>query len=118
MPEIKKQMENEPKKSNTLIIGTALFFDFALGLIGLVPLIGQASAWIFSIFPLMTFWLWFKIRGMNFMTPKRALTLPGAYIIEALPFINILPGWTAAVLILIYSERIKQVVGMKKKETP
>ena len=109
-------MENEPKKSNILIIGTALFFDFALALIWLVPFIGPAGAWAFSIFPLMTFLLWFKMRGMNFMTPKRVFTLPGAYIIEAI--LSILPAWTMSVLILLGTEKIKQVTGAQKKETP
>jgi uncharacterized membrane protein YkvI len=118
--------ENKTKKhDNTLIIGTALFFDLSIGfitlIIGLIPVVGVVNLIlvpILSLIPMFTFQLWFKMRGTNFRSLKRVLALPGAFILESIPFIGLLPGWTATVLILVYTEKLKQATTVSREDIP
>lgn len=91
-----------------LMISTALFFDLLLGILGQIPILGSALA----ILPLLTFALWFKLHGMKFTSPKKLLTLPVATIIEAVPILNILPGWTVAVLVMLNADKLKKITGL------
>jgi len=103
MPEEKeKGLENH---TIVFMIVVALFYD-ALQL----ALAFAFMDWLVGIFAFLTFYVWFKMKGMSFMKPKRALVMGGGFIIEIIPVLSILPAWTLAVTILALDSKIKKVV--------
>ncbi|MDO8569321.1 MAG: hypothetical protein Q7R89_00840 [bacterium] len=114
MPEEKKGLDNT---TIALMICTALFYD-ALQILLAFLFIG----WVVGIFAFLTFYVWFKLRGLNFMKPKRFLTFGITSVIEMLPSLLIplsaLPTWTAAITYLALDSKLKKVVpvlGIIKK---
>ena len=103
-------MQEKPflKKSTiALMIATAIFFDAMQWLLAFILM-----DWLAGFFAFMTFYLWFKLHGMSFATPKRAGTMATALIIEMIPVISaIAPTWTGAVIILILDTKIKKVAS-------
>lgn len=85
-----------------LIIGTALFFDVLQWALAYIFM-----DWLAGFFAFLTFYVWFKILGMSFMSPKRIATMGGAFIIEIVPVLSMLPAWTGAVTILILDHKAK-----------
>lgn len=103
MPEEKKGLNNT---TIALMVSVALFFDVLQWLLAFIFM-----GWLVSIFALLTFYTWFKMRGMNFVRPKRAALLGGGFIIELIPIINILPAWTLAIVLLALDSKIKKIAG-------
>lgn len=101
MPEENKGLDNT---TIALMVSVAIFYDALQWLLAFVFM-----DWLVGFFAFLTFYLWFKMRGLNFATPKRAGTLGGAFIIEVVPFLSMLPAWTAAVVILALDSKIKKV---------
>lgn len=101
MPEEKKGLNNT---TIALMICVALFYD-ALQVL-LTPIF---MGWLVSIFAGLTFYVWFKMRGLNFVTPKRAGLLGGGFIIELIPILNVLPAWTLAIVLLALDSKIKKI---------
>ena len=112
-------MENDDPKINEstkwLMLGVAIFFDTASALINLIPIVGQAFSFFVGLFATMTFWLWFKINGMNFAKPKNVFGLAGGSIIEMIPVLNALPAWTATIL---YLTRVEKVINKTIGQVP
>jgi len=106
MQEEKTEKKGLDNTTIALMICVALFYD-ALQVL-LTPIF---MSWLASIFALLTFYTWFKIRGMNFVRPKRAGLLGGGFIIELIPIINILPAWTLTVVLLALDSKLKKVIG-------
>ncbi len=104
-------MEDNRIKDSTafLMIFIALCLDGIQALIGWIPIFGNILSALLSIFIFMTFLLWFKMHGIKMLTPKRfgAMALGG--LVEILPYINLLPAWTAVVVYLIGSTKIKEL---------
>ncbi|MCX6701867.1 MAG: hypothetical protein NTX96_01570 [Candidatus Zambryskibacteria bacterium] len=108
-------MENEKSPiSDTvaiLMIFVALCLDGTQAIIGWIPIFGNVLADFISIFIFLTFFLWFKMYGINMMTPKRFGSMIGGFAVEMIPFINILPIWTGVVVYLIGTTKIKGLVS-------
>ncbi|MEX2013876.1 MAG: hypothetical protein WD896_00795 [Parcubacteria group bacterium] len=104
-------MQEEKKGLNNttivFMICVALFFD-ALQLLFTFIWMG----WLVGIFAGLTFYVWFKTRGLSFMKPKRFLTFGGASLLEMFPLLPLsaLPAWTAAIVILALDSKIKEVL--------
>jgi hypothetical protein len=88
-----------------LMVGTALFFDALQWLLAFVFM-----DWLAGFFAFMTFFVWFKIHGVKFAKPKRALALGGAGLIEIIPVLSVLPAWTLAVLLIALDTKDKKVL--------
>lgn len=102
-------MKKEKKLSSTtifLLIIVALFFDL-LQIIFTFLFLG----WLISFYAFMTFWLWFKLKGISFATPKRSGIAGGGFIIELVPFLNMLPAWTLAVTLIILDVKSKELIS-------
>src|SRR3989338_9491758 len=90
--------ENKEKglKATTvvLMIAVALFFDALQTLLTFIFM-----GWLVGIFAGLTFYIWFKLRGMSFMKPKRFAAFGTSSIIEMFPFIPLsaLPALTVSV---------------------
>lgn len=95
-------------KSHTIVfmIVVALFFDVLQWFLTFVFM-----GWLASIFAFLTFYVWFKLYGISFMTPKRAMAMGAGFIIELIPILNILPGWTVVVIYLTLEEKARNVVS-------
>ncbi len=109
---------DEPKIKESqkwLMLGVAIFFDIVIALINLIPAVGQALSFFAGIFAFMTFWLWFKMNGMKFSSPKKAGAMIGGSIIEIIPVLNALPAWTATIL---YLTRIEKIIDKTIKQVP
>lgn len=84
----------------------ALFFDAIQWLLAFILM-----DWIVSIYAFLTFYIWFKIKGMSFMRPKRILTMGGSLIVELVPILSTLPTWTFAVVVLVADMKAKEVLS-------
>src|SRR3990167_4763114 len=96
--------ENKGLSSITIafMISVALFYDAIQAIIQIIPILGQILSSLIGIFAFLTFYLWFKLKGFNFATPKRAGYLGGGLLVELIPILNILPAWTLAVTLLAF----------------
>lgn len=95
-----------------LMIMVALLYD---GLQFLIELslfgFGWTVNWIITVWAWLTFYVWFKFRGVSFIRPRRALAFGGGFLIELIPWINNLPTWTGVIIFLLLETRIKKAVG-------
>ncbi|MFZ2484532.1 MAG: hypothetical protein WAX80_01120 [Minisyncoccia bacterium] len=88
-----------------LMICVALFYDALQWLLGWIFM-----GWLVTIFAGLTFYVWFKTKGMSFMKPKRFAAFGGSFIIELIPIVgDILPTWTASVTYLALDSKIKKI---------
>lgn len=126
---------NEPTSliNNTtavLMITLALFYDLVqfltegfFGLLAgtaiLAPLatIGPVVAFLITVWAWLSFYVWFKMKGVSFGSAKRASAMVGGALIEMLPVINMLPAWTLSVATIIITtraeEKIQKIPGAK-----
>lgn len=89
----------------------ALIYD---GLQALIDLLSVGSlGWLvnpfISFWSFLTFFFWFKLKGLSFMKPNKALTMGGSYFLELVPLLNSLPTITCGVIIMLgiaYSEDV------------
>lgn len=82
----------------------AIFFDVMQWLLAFILM-----DWLVSIFAYLTFFLWFKIKGISFMKPRRLLVAGTSFILEIIPFVAALPALTGAVVITALDAKIKKV---------
>lgn len=99
------------------MVAVALLFDglqAAANLLHGIPLVGNLSAiaitGLISVWAWLTFYVWFKLNGISFVSPKRALALNGGFLLEIIPVLNALPAWTAAVVIIFLSTRAEELL--------
>lgn len=97
-----------------LMISVALFYDGLQALLQLIPVAGQILAGLVAIFAFLTFWLWFRLNGIKFSTPKRSAVMGTGFIIELIPILNILPAWTLAVAIIVADLKVKKYKNTDK----
>lgn len=99
--------------TSTLMIVVALIYDGAQVLVELVTfgLGGWLINPLINIWSLMTFSLWFSLKGVSFARPSKALTLGGTSVAEMIPFINDLPTWTAGVIIILAQTYAEDLAG-------
>jgi len=95
------------------MIAVALFFDVLQALLDLIGI-----GWILVFLSYPTFWLWFKIHGINFFSAKRAKTIGLNLVGEGLTAgIWVGMTWTVVRIALDYkiketaSESVGRVVG-------
>jgi hypothetical protein len=87
------------------IISAALAVDILQALLDFA-LIGVFVNWIISIFALFLFYTWFSLLGISFTRKQGAnLTMIGGLLIEMIPIIDLLPGWTTACALTIRRSR-------------
>src|SRR3989344_3205108 len=99
-----------PQISNAwafIMIGVSLFFEGIVFFVNFIFLIGTIAAIITGFVAYMTFWLWFTLKGVRMMTPKRIVAMGTGFFISLIPILNMLPELTIAVIITIASTRVK-----------
>ena len=117
-PQTQQQKPAVAATTFALMVAVALLFDavqVGADLMHAIPLVGNASAVIFTvlldIWAYLTFWFWFKIHGVSFMNPKRAMALNGGLLIELIPIVNALPAWTLAVVIIFVTTKAEEEIA-------
>lgn len=97
-----------------LMIAVAVIYDliqaalvWILGWVG----VGFIGAWLVTIWATMTFGLWFTLKGASIMSGKRAATLGLGTLIEAMPLLNSLPGWTVSTIISLFVTRAEDILA-------
>lgn len=99
-----------------LMIGVALLYDGLSALFNLDPtiVIGWLANFFLNIWSFLTFWLWFKLRGISFVSAKKSGMIFAPFLIENIPWINALPSWTSAVVSLLannFAEELLQKIS-------
>jgi hypothetical protein len=105
--QIQKNIAPEDKLNFTsmfLLIGTALLFD-ALQAICTLTVILLPVSYVVTFVAFMTFWFWFRTKGIKFNTKVRSMSFGGASVLELIPFLSALPGWTLAVSVIILTTK-------------
>jgi hypothetical protein len=95
-------MKEEPELKDAtrwLMRGTAILFDLA-SIVSLVPVVGWILQWIVAIFYNLTFWVWFKMHGISFSNPKNLTKYIMGSLVELIPEIGILPGYSISIFLL------------------
>lgn len=87
-----------------------LLLDLLHILVGPGTIIAAITTGLLSFVAWLTFYIWFKTKGMSFTSPKRILTMGGGFLIELIPVLNVLPAWTLAVIILIGTNKAEALI--------
>ncbi|MBI2618031.1 hypothetical protein HYW58_01105 [Candidatus Kaiserbacteria bacterium] len=108
--EITERERPQPRiDSGTMVsmVSVAFFFD-VVQMIFTLTVIGSIVSSVMSIFIWLTFYVWFKKHGIMFMDNlARMIIMWGGFLLELVPVLNIIPGWTFSVslsLLLIHYE--------------
>lgn len=111
--------DNEDQKTDnheSLLNNTVIFFMVAVALIidGIQAIllffaIGVVVNTFIGIFAGFTFWLWFKMYDVSFVTPKQLAAMGGGFFVELIPALNALPTWTGAVVYVIMAHKALEV---------
>ncbi len=104
-----------PTTTFILMIAVSLLFDGIIAapkLLDLIPALDILTApanimvsILVGIWAWLTFYVWFKLHGVTFSSPKRMFSLPAAFILKLIPFLGMLPEWTGAVTLLFITTR-------------
>jgi hypothetical protein len=80
---------------NMVLPGVGVFLVYLLG----IPL---------TIWAWLTFYVWFKVRGVSFMQPKRFAVVGICGLADTI--VSALPAWIAAVVLLILTTRAEELL--------
>lgn len=109
MAENDSQENKKPRRIDPVtrykLIGTAIIFD----LISIIPVVGQFLAIGGAG---ITFYIWFKMLGVSFISPKKIVTTVVEYIGEAIPVVSALPLITTGTIIMIVLTDIEDKTGV------
>ncbi len=74
-----------------LMLIVALLFDGIQILVQLIPVAGQILGSAIGLIAFMTFFLWFAMKGMRFLTAGRIIAMTGTLFVEVIPLASALP---------------------------
>lgn len=98
-------MDNEESKINkstaVIMVCAAFFIDIIQFLLNFIPGPGWIIIWIIDAIVWLTFYVWFRSRGVTFSSSRKSLSLGVGFVLELIPFINALPAWTLANIMVI-----------------
>ena len=70
-----------------------------------------------SVWAWLTFYVWFKLHGISFVSPKKILAFPAAFLIKIFPFLGVLPAWTGAVVLIFLITRGEEALAVTLEKT-
>ncbi len=94
------------KLGGAIAITIALLIDLLQIGLDLVLLGGIINPFIITPIAWLSFWTWFKIKGVKFSEPKNVTAVAIGAIIELIPYVDVLPGNTLAVARIIFNTRV------------
>jgi hypothetical protein len=111
--------EEKSKKKKTSFWGPVIvalcvdLIQFGINLLSPIPIIGIPLAvglgFVVSTLAWALFYLYFKMKGVDFSIPKKGIGFVGGAILEFIPFLNALPGWTIGVALAAGKEKMSGV---------
>ncbi|GEM_PF-1358169 len=109
------------------MIAVALLFDGIIAapkLLDLIPMLDFLTApanimvsILVGIWAWLTFYIWFKLHGVKFTSPKRMFAFPAAFVLKLIPIIGMLPEWTGAVTLLFITTRGEEALAKTLEQT-
>ena len=97
-----------------MMIIVAVIFDSLQFIISLTSLIGGVTALIggiiatgIGLFGWLTFFVWFKIKGISFSSARRMTREVVTRLIELIPYLNMLPMLTFTVVVTKIEEKLE-----------
>jgi len=109
-----------PTHTAFLMIGTALFFDCFQVLLLVAGGLGLVLNRLVSLYAILTFGFWFKLRGVGLLQQKKFATGFITLLSEMIPGLCVLPGWTISTLLIILMVKSEDTLGIdvmhKKKK--
>ncbi len=104
---------DKPKISDpikVLMLVVAVFFDVVKFGINFIPILGQVLAILVGIFAQMTFWLWFKMKGVSYNSAKRLIPVISATLIGFVPFLDMIPDLTLEMIFVLGTLKAEEVL--------
>lgn len=101
--------EGKPQRIDNITAGLMITVAVVFDLISLIPVVNIISA----VAATLIFGLWFLLLGIGFANPKRIATWATGLLVEAIPFLSILPGLTIAVAVTIFMIKLEDKTGLK-----
>lgn len=89
-----------------LMVIAALVTDVLQAALELIPFLGIFLSWLVDIAAIIGFSMWFNHFGHSLMR-ERPLALMGTTLVEAMPFVNMVPAWTFFVVTSILAANMK-----------
>ena len=86
------------------MIAVAVIFD----LLSLIPFVNI----VVDVVAILTFGLWFAIKGLGFLNPRRFATMMVTVIVEAVPALSVLPAFTASIIATILMIKSEDRLGI------
>jgi hypothetical protein len=112
----------KPRVGNFLgafMVAVAILLDLLQFLITFIPVVGTASIFV-TMVGISAFGIWFLLLGVPYMSGSKSGMKIGAFfigiVVEALPFINALPGLTGSVLTVFLASRLEDRVRAARPE--
>jgi hypothetical protein len=96
-----------------LMLGVAMFFDASQFVINFLPVLGQVLSIFIGIFAQMTFWLWFKIKGVSYNSSKRLAAFATGFIVGLVPILDALPELTLEVAMILGTLEAEKKIATK-----
>lgn len=107
-PQPEKTKESKLKNVTiALMVSVAIFYDSLQALLNLIFM-----GWLVTPVAFLTFWIWFQIKAVSFMTAQRITIVGGGTLVEMIPMLDTLPAWTAAVALMAINVRMKEKAGI------
>ncbi len=105
-----------PAWEAVMMLIIAGIFDIAqivlVAVLGWIGGVGFIAPWIFTVLGGLIFGVWFTVKGASIINGRRATSFGLGAIIEAIPGLNALPGWTVAVGLALTATRAEDM-GLK-----
>ncbi|MEI8061843.1 MAG: hypothetical protein WCG97_00910 [bacterium] len=99
-----------------LMLILAIIFDVGCFLMNLIPIAGGFLEDV-TITPaaILSFWIWFKMKGIKFTKGSRGLVTVIVGIVGFIPVLNAFPKWTCEIIYMKIAisggKKLKQIVG-------
>ncbi len=99
------------KTTKFFMVSVAVIFDLIQFGISFIPILGEIVAMFINLFGQMTFWLWFKMHGIEYNSTKRLAAFATGAVIGFIPILDMLPELTFEVILILSTITIEEEVS-------
>ena len=99
------------------MIAVAVIYDLAQAFLTLIG-IGFLVNWIITIWATLTFGTWMALRGVSPLKARRGATWGVSILIEIIPILQVLPGWTISAITTVISVRAEDELARHANLAP
>lgn len=99
------------------MLAVAGIIDGVQFLLNFIPFVGWIATSLISVFAWLTFFTWFKLNGVGFLSGKTTVlkiaSIFGVSILEIFPIINDFPAWIVYIVIMIFIVKAEDTIFNK-----